>query len=217
MSDRTTIKISDRQWVEAGIKKGYLEKGPFGNRLKKEAFAPALPFLIPAAKAFGLGAAIAPATSLLGAGAKKIYNYFTGNRSLGEMMRGFNVTPQQFAASQKDFQQLFRTLDQLEQMSPRVAISVQEARQEISQKINMMARQLGIAGGTLALKGEEYHQKQQAERAKQLGDIQKQIAMHQDLAKGPGGKLPADFDPNVMKQVGGGSAAPAAPGAAPKP
>jgi hypothetical protein len=198
-NDKPMIKISNEQWLEAGMRKGYIVPDEGGRpQLKKEALAPLA--------ALGIGAAV-PA---LWEGGKWLWNKATGNRSLGEMFRGYNITPQQFMQIQKSYQNMIKTMDELAVMSPRVAQAVQAAKQEMAVKMNDMARQVGVAGGTAALRGQQMREEEDAAHQKKVEEMQKQLAMQNALGKGPGGELPKDFKVNAP-------VAAAAPAAGAKP
>lgn len=183
MSDnKPMVKISNEQWLEAGMRKGYIVPDANGKpQLQKEALAPLA--------ALGIGAAV-PA---LWEGGKWLWNKATGNRSVGELFRGYNITPQQFTQIQKSYQNMLKTMDELAVMSPRVAGAVQAAKVEMAEKMNDMARQVGVAGGTAALRGQQMREEEDAAHAKKVEEMNKQLAMQQALGKGPGGELPKDF------------------------
>jgi hypothetical protein len=211
MSDeKNMIKISNQQWLEAGLRKGYLSKDERNQAvLNKEAIHPAL-------VAGGIGLAAAP----LWESGKWLWNKATGNRSLGEMFGGYNITREQFMQIQKNYQLMMQSMDQIAVMSPRAAKAVQEAKQEIAVKMNDMARQVGVAGGTAALRGQQINQEAAAAHQKKVEDMQRQLAMQQALGKGPGGELPKDFKVNAPPPAsapaqGGKPPAPGMPGSAP--
>lgn len=199
MSDnKPMIKISNEQWLEAGMRKGYIAPDADGKpQLQKEALA----FL----PALGIGAAV-PA---LWEGGKWLWNKATGNRSIGELFRGYNITPQQFMQIQKSYQNMLKTMDELAVMSPRVAQAVQAAKVEMAEKMNDMARQVGVAGGTAALRGQQMREEEDAAHAKKVEEMNKQLAMQQALGKGPGGELPKDFKVQAPVAAAPASAKPA--------
>jgi hypothetical protein len=205
MSDNKMIKISDRQWMEAGIKKGYLTKGPEGIMLRKEAlgFLPAL----------GIGAAIPAAWE----GGKWLWNKATGNRSLGELFSGYSVDSQKFQQIQKNYKLLMRHLDELSTMSPRVAQAVAAGKTEIAAKMNDMARQIGVAGGSASFGGQQLEDETTEAHKKQLEDIKKKTQMYGALGKGPGGELPKDFNPQAPSKPASGAPLQSATAAAPTP
>lgn len=199
------IKISDRQWMEAGIKKGYLAKGPEGVMLRKEALA----FL----PALGVGAALPAAWE----GGKWLWNKATGNRSLGELFSGYSVDAKKFQQIQTNYKLLMKHLDKLSTMSPRVAQAVAAAKAEMATKMNDMARQIGVAGGSASFGGQQLEDETTAAHKKQLEDIQKKTQMYGALGKGPGGELPKDFNPQAPGKPASGVPTPSATAAAPKP
>jgi len=199
------IKISDRQWMEAGIKKGYLAKGPEGVMLRKEALA----FL----PALGIGTALPAAWE----GGKWLWNKATGNRSLGELFSGYSVNPQKFQQIQKNYKLLMGHLDKLSTMSPRVAQAVTAAKAEMTAKMNDMARQIGVAGGSASFGGQQLEEETTAAHKKQMEDIQKKTQMYGALGKGPGGELPKDFNPQAPVKPAGGTPNQPAMAGAPKP
>ena len=185
-NDKPVIKISNEQWLDAGMRKGYIIPDKNGRpQLKKEALAPLA--------LAGIGAAV-PA---LWEGGKWLWNKATGNRSVGELFGGYNITPQQFMQIQKSYQNMIKSMDELAVMSPRVAQAVQAAKQEMAEKMNDMARQVGVAGGTAALRGQQMREEEDTAHQKKVEEMQKQLAMQNALGKGPGGELPKDFRVNA--------------------
>jgi len=205
MNDKKMIKISDRQWIEAGIKRGYLAKGPEGVMLRKEALGPLA--------ALGVGAAL-PA---VWEGGKWLWNKATDNRSLGELFSGYGINPQKFQQIQTNYKLLMSHLDKLSTMSPRVAQAVTAAKVEMAAKMNDMARQIGVAGGSASFGGQQLEEETTAAHKKQLEDIQKKTQMYGALGKGPGGELPKDFNPQAPVKPTGGTPNQSATAAAPKP
>lgn len=203
------IKISNQQWLDAGMQKGYITPDENGNPvLKKEAFAAPL----------AIGAAI-PA---IWEGGKWLWNKTTGDKSLGEVFSGYNVDPAKYQVAQKSYMALIPILDSIAGMSPRTSLAVQEAKDMLNNKMAEMANQVGIAGGGFGIKGQQMLGAEAEKRKAEMDKINREKAQYEALMKGPGGQPPKDMQFRMQGPPGGGGPAgapkgPPAPPGAPAP
>ena len=209
--EKHKIKISDEQWLEAGMRKGYIAPDSDGKpQLQKEALAPLA--------ALGIGAAV-PA---LWEGGKWLWNKTTGDKSLGEVFTGYSVDPAKYQAAQKSYMALIPVLDSIAEMSPRTTIAVQEAKEMLNNKMAEMANQVGIAGGGFGIKGQQMLGAEAEKRKAEMDKINREKAQYEALMKGPGGQPPRDMQFRMQGSPGGGGPAgapkgPPAPPGTPAP
>jgi hypothetical protein len=200
------IKISDQQWLDAGMKKGYIIPDENGKPvLKKEAIAPLA--------AAGIGAAI-PA---LWEGGKWLWNKTTGDKSLGEVFSGYNVDPARYQVAQKTYMALIPILDSIAGMSPRTTLAVQEAKEMLNNKMAEMANQVGIAGGGFGIKGQQMLGEEAEKQKAELERINREKAQYEALMKGPGGQPPKDMQFRMQGALGGTPKGPPTPPGTPAP